>query len=186
MLLLRFVIFAKNLAMKKICLTILMFCATITLSFAQEFEISRGKIYLGERQLGESEARLLLGDDVYDNIFIPAVRQKKVGLGLTIAGGACLEFGATTAFCAGAMLAHREIEPSSSYNPRQDPNYIVALIGTGLSVAGLALLGVGIPSFVIGRKRLGHLEDATNEQLSSKVTLNLSASPYGLCLRLVY
>lgn len=175
--------------MKKLYLIILSFCATISLSFAQEFEISpRGDISLGDRQLSESEVRLLLGDDVYDNTFIPAIKQKKVGMGLTISGGACAGLGACLASMGVIIwgLTDREYPLPANHNIYTAPPLIMSYVGLGTCVVGLTLLGVGVPSLITGQKRLRQFEEDTNNHLSQKVSLNLSASPGGFVLRLVF
>lgn len=162
-------------------------------------EISRGEFYLNGRELSDWEIRQVIGDEIFNETYAPALRQRRAGLILVPIGAVLTGVGGLVTIIGAATMGSTVNYSSTStpgtweqdasgrirYYGRSVASASTLLAGVGLFTAGSLTLGAGIPLLVIGQRRLNWVEDAANEKLSQKgASLNLSSSPngFGLCL----
>jgi len=157
--------------------------------YADKVEISRGDFYLNGRELDDYETRQFIGDEIYNNTFIPARRQRKAGMVLSTIGGVVTGVGTivTIVGVATSTTTHTWYQDSSgrTWGDKYTDNISPALLaGAIIAPVGFVILGTGIPLMVIGTKRLNWVEEDANDKLSHPMTLNLnsSANGFGLCL----
>lgn len=142
----------------------------LTLSFAAQGQLrwDHGKILRGDKVLSEQEILDAIGNEVYEETYVGALRQRNAGRGLVISGGV------VTAVGLGAYIG-------SAYGLTQGNKgfYPLGVLSIGTMAIGSTLLAVGIPLLVIGNKRLHWVVDNANQQ---PMIITPAPSGVGLCL----
>ena len=161
--------------------------------------ISKGEFILNGRELEDWEIRQVIGNEIFEETFAPACRQRKAGKVLCIVGGITAGLGGITAGISGlaaivnlggmAMDSAPDWEQDGRGRPRNPYNGFSSAtaafaVGSGICMAGSVMLSAGIPLLVIGQKRLNWVEEDTNRKLSQSASLSLgtSSNGFGLCL----
>lgn len=142
----------------------------LTLSFAAQGQLrwDHGKILRGDKVLSEQEILDAIGNEVYEETYVGALRQRNSGLGLVISGGvvSAAGLGAYVGSLVSLGKGNRAALPLTA-------------LGIGTLAAGTTLLSVGIPLLVIGNKRLHWVVDNANQQ---PMIITPAPSGVGLCL----
>jgi hypothetical protein len=156
-------------------------------------EINRGDFYLNNVKQTDSQVREILGEEIYNQTYVSAQKQRKLGNILMIAGGATAGVGAglVIAGAAGAFgtLTHTwYYDPSTgktwgdqyNYDDNLDKMAPIMMIGYGVLAVGTTVLGGGIAFKIIGGKRLQWVEQEANRKMRKDVSLNIGTTKYGV------
>lgn len=127
-----------------------------------------GDFLLGGRTLYEGEYRNYFNDDEFETIN-GALKQRRAGKGITLAGTGCAAFGLGLMIPGGICWA---VLDYSSYT-----YYALLCTGAAFFSVGCTLLSVGIPLYCIGNGRLNWAADSYNQR--NRVSFNITASQYG-------
>lgn len=127
-----------------------------------------GEFILGGRTLYEGEYRNYFNDDEFETIN-GALKQRRAGKGITLAGAGCAGFGLGLMIPAGVCWAVLDYNNYTYY----------ALLCTGAAFfsVGCTLLSVGIPLYCIGNGRLNWAADNYNQR--NRMSLDLTVGQYG-------
>lgn len=155
----------------------------------------KGEFYLDGSRLSPREIRDVIGDYNYYNTYDGAIRQRKAGKALVIAGGVTMGVGAgllIAAFVSGGriVVTHswtedgqgRRDSDSYSYDASSKALIPMLMAGSTLCSLGATTLVVGVPLFAIGNSRLNWIERDYNEQNNYAATVSFGATPYGIGL----
>lgn len=164
--------------------------------FNDHVDISRGDFYYNGQELTDWETRQVIGNEIFDQTYAPALRQRKTGMILSTIGGVIAGIGGIVAIAGisnmEGELVHTWYQDSNgrtwgdeySYHDNLDTAGAAFLAGTAIFAGGSAMLSAGIPLLIIGQKRLNWVEEDTNQKISQRASLNLSSghNGFGLCL----
>jgi len=176
--------------------TIIILCFASFSAKAQMYnrvEMSRGDFYLNNVKQSDAQVRDILGEEIYNQTYVGAQKQRKLGNALIIAGGATAGVGAglVLAGAAGAMgtLTHTwYYDPNTgrtwgdqyNYNDNLDKMGPIMMIGYGVLTLGAACLSAGLTFKIISAKRLQWVEEEASRKLNQNVSMNVGATRYGL------
>lgn len=155
--------------------------------------ISKGDFYLNGNKLSEEEIRQVIGNDIYEETYSRAIKQRKLGNTLTIVGAATAGVGGGIAL-AGVLGAFGTIKHTWYYDPNTGQTWgdqydysdnlnkvgPIMIIGYAIFSAGLAALSAGIPLKIIGNKRLDWVEEETNRKLNQQISMNVGFTRHGV------
>ena len=146
--------------------------------------IHRSGAYLADMRgniLSDQEVLTLVGEQVYDETYVGASKQRKTGKTLIWSGIGGLVGGAVL-YGVGLNKAQittsntkEEMEKAFQDNPGSAG---MILGGTLLMAAGSVLLDIGIPVSIIGKKRLNWVADDYNARKG--LTYQIGATPSGV------
>ena len=173
--------------MKRITLYFCLFATFLCLAqradaqYATSLHRDHGKLVDGNGiTLSDSDVLNLIGDEIYNETYLSAKRQCKVGRTLIWSGAAGMAVGM------GMMMWGQELYTDSPYmqgiGTEKEGKIGLALClgGLLLNSVGSAALDVGIPLSIIGKKRLDWIADNYNG--GSDLTLQVGAAPNGFGL----
>ena len=125
----------------------------------------------GER-LSDREVRDLVGGRIYDETYTGAVKQLRAGKTLVFTGIGVTTLGTLATMSSIYNIADKESEDITAGES-------MAVVGSLLLLsAGSAMLDVGIPFWVIGKKRLKWVAEECNSQ-GGRVNVSLAPGHYG-------
>ena len=127
-----------------------------------------GDFLLGGRTIYEGEYRNYFNDDEFETIN-GALKQRRAGKGITLAGAGCAGFGLGLMIPAGVCWA---VFDYTNYT-----YYALLCTGAAFFSVGCTLLSVGIPLYCIGNGRLNWAADNYNQR--NRMALDLTVSQYG-------
>ena len=163
-------------------------------------QYSRGDFSLNGEELSAEQIRQLVGDEVYTQTYEGAVKQRKLGTILTIAGGATAGVGAGL-FIGGLISSNLYITESYYYNPKNpsqtwghkttyddnlDKTMPIIIIGEVVMSVGLAALSAGITLSIIGNKRLEWVATDYNQRNGHYALLNVGPTRHGFGVSLTF
>ena len=162
------------------------FVAFITLSvcFAQAqvkpnyLKMNKGQFFNENGAvISSSQLQAIIGDDIYNETYVGAIKQYKTGKNLVLWGaiGAGVGLVALGGFSAAMASKYGNKLPQEA---QKDPLLLGLAGGYVLTAAGTTALAVGIPLTTIGKKRLNWIADDYNEK-QSKISLNMIGCPAG-------
>ena len=157
---------------------------------------SRGDFSLNGEKISAEQVRRLIGEDIYTSTYESAVKQRKLGNALTMAGAITTGAGVGL-FCVGLFGSALFVTDTFYYDPENpshtwghtysyDDNldktrpYIIA--GSALMSAGLLILGGGITFSTIGNKRLDWIATDYNQKNRNYSYLNFGPTKNGVGL----
>ena len=148
--------------------------------------IHRSGAYLADMRgniLSDHEVLNLIGEQIYDETYVGAVKQKKAGKTMIWTG--LLGTGVGLAgVVAGSMMvaenAHKDSGNNVVYDNEDKAKTGAMLLAGGyvLSAVGGVLLDIGIPVSIIGKKRLNWVADDYNARKG--LTYQIGATPSGV------
>ena len=135
--------------------------------------------------LSDHEVLSLIGEQIYDETYVGACKQRKAGKTLIWSGlggmvGGAVLYGAGLSKIAGQVnqnSSSEEIQKALEGNPGSAG---MVLGGTLLMAAGAVALDAGIPLAIIGKKRLNWVADDYNAKHG--LTYQIGATPNGVGL----
>lgn len=135
--------------------------------------------------LTDHEVLNLIGEQIYDETYVGACRQRKAGTALIWSGiggmvGGAVLYGAGFSKIAGQInqnSTNEEIQRALEANPGSAS---MVLGGTLLMTVGAIALDAGIPFAIIGKKRLNWIADDYNARKG--LTYQIGATPNGVGL----
>lgn len=136
------------------------------------------KLFVDENQLPDIAIPDYIGQANYENTYVPAVKQYKVGLGLLIPG--CV------LSALGVVLISEAVCEAAIYSPVTGSyGTVAALTNTGMTtiIVGSAMLGTGVTFYCIGKKRIQWCANDYNSK-QSQVSFNVSSGKNGVGLAL--
>jgi hypothetical protein len=173
--------------MKRIILYFCLFATFLGLAqradaqYATAVHQKHGKLVDGNGvALSDNDVLNLIGNEIYNETYLGAKKQCKVGRTLIWSGAAGMAVGM------GMMMWGQELYTDSPYmqgiGTETEGKVGLALCVGGLLVhsLGSAALNVGIPLSIIGNKRLDWVVDNCNE--GSDLTIKVGAAPNGFGL----
>ena len=133
--------------------------------------------------LSDNDVLNLIGDEIYNETYVGAKKQCKIGRTLIWSGAAGMVAGA------GMLLYGQHLFVNSPYMNELDPEtdgrigLALCLSGLLLEVTGSVAFDAGIPLSIIGKKRLDWVADNYNGGVN--LTCHVGATPngFGLTLR---
>ena len=153
--------------------------------------IHRNGAYLADARgniLSDHEVLTLIGEQVYDETYVGAQKQRKAGKTLIWSGigglvGGGVLYGAGLAKIADKVTQNsskEEIQTALEANPGSAG---MILGGTLLMAAGGVALDAGIPLAIIGKKRLNWVADDYNARKNLAYQIGATPSGVGLAVR---
>lgn len=153
--------------------------------------LHRDGAYLADQRgniLSNHEVLSLIGQDIYDQTYVGAQKQRKAGKTLIWSGigglvGGGVLYGAGLAKIADKVTQNsskEEIQKALEANPGSAG---MILGGTLLMVAGGVALDAGIPLAIIGKKRLDWVADNYNGRKNLAYQIGATPSGVGLAVR---
>ncbi len=153
--------------------------------------IHRDGAYLADQRgniLSNQEVLTLVGQDIYNQTYVGAQKQRKAGKTLIWSGigglvGGGVLYGAGLAKIADKVTQNsskEEIQKALEANPGSAG---MILGGTLLMVAGGVALDAGIPLAIIGKKRLNWVADDYNARKNLAYQIGATPSGVGLAVR---
>ena len=135
--------------------------------------------------LSDHEVLSLIGEQIYDETYVGACKQRKAGKTLIWSGlggmvGGAVLYGVGLSKIAGQVnqnSSSEEIQKALEGNPGSAG---MVLGGTLLMAAGAIALDAGIPLLIIGKKRLDWVEGQANA--AKGYSIDLGTTPYGVGL----
>ena len=156
---------------------------------------SRGDFSMNGVELDNEQMRLLIGEDIYNQTYRGARKQRAWGKTLSLVGAGVGALGAV-AYAVGlsewtVTETHTWYEDSSGhtwgdkyYYDEDDPNYGLLVLGVVAIMAGSTMFNIGIPLKIIGNRRLSWIADDYNQRNTYRAQLHVGATPNGVGLAL--
>ena len=148
--------------------------------------IHRSGAYLADMRgniLSDHEVLNLIGEQIYDETYVGASKQRKTGKTLIWTGLIGAGAGVAGAFVGAKMVAenaHQDSAGNLVYDNEEKAKTGAAILAGGyvLSAVGGVLLDIGIPLSIIGKKRLNWVADDYNARKG--LTYQIGATPNGI------
>ena len=138
--------------------------------------------------LTDQEVLTLIGQDIYDQTYVGAQKQRKAGKALIWSGAGGL-VGGTVLYGVGLSKIAGEVNQNSSKDEIQTAlekhpgSAGMVLGGTLLMAAGAIALDAGIPLAIIGKKRLNWIADDYNARKGVAYQVGATPNGVGIALR---
>ena len=170
-----------------LCVLVAFLCVAQSANAQYATSLHRAKGNLADSRgliLSDNDVLNLIGDEIYNETYVGAKKQCKVGRTLIWSGAAGMLAGA------GMMLYGQYLFCDSPYmygmygtETEGKIGYALCLGGLLLELTGSAALDAGIPLAIIGKKRLDWVADNYNGGVN--LTYHVGATPngFGLTLR---
>lgn len=155
----------------------------------QQLEWNRGKMVdQNGVTLSESEIISAIGDEIYHETYVGAIKQYKAGGALILSGSIVAGVGLVGTIGASALLAAKYPNDLQNFTstgkmPNNNRYFKLGVLGmtaccvlTGL---GVTALSAGIPLRVIGNRRLNWVASNYNEQNAPQAWVRFGAGEYG-------
>ena len=168
------------------------------LNASARMEASRGELELGGRELSDNEILELLGSEGLDE-FESAKRQRRMGLGFICAGAPVFVIGDILLTVGAYRISYYKAwyvsydggdtwtpTGENDFSERYDSALPLLISGAVISAAGIAFLGAGIPSMIVGNRRINNLADDYNKKQLQNTTLSFGPTASGLGLTLKF
>ena len=153
--------------------------------------IHRDGAYLADQRgniLSNHEVLTLIGQDIYDQTYVGAQKQRKAGKALIWSGIGGMVGGAVLYGVGFSKIADK-VSQSSSQDDIQRAfegapgSAGMVLGGTLLMAAGAVALDAGIPLAIIGKKRLNWIADDYNARKNLAYQVGVTPNGVGLAVR---
>lgn len=165
----------------KLILSLLLLLATFVAASAQyrpqRIELHHGQ-FLDEngQVLSDRAVQALVGDEIFQETYVGAARQYRVGKNLLIGGASVFGGGLLLYLLSGITYETTDSESAESFA-------MAGLVtGACAMLAGGVLVDVGVPLMIVGTRRLAWIEDTCNEPKSWSLSLGPTRSGFGLAL----
>ena len=137
------------------------------MSTPDRIELSHGEFY--DRNgvwLDEAQVRLLFGDEIYQETFVGARKQYRVGRNLLTGGLVAVGAGLACTLVSYSNTHGSEYHDEPEYLGEDPDPSIAAGVAFGIltMVAGGIAIDAGIPLMIIGTRRLAWMEDEYNSR----------------------
>lgn len=146
-----------------------------------QLEYSRGDFYLDGAELSADELCSLIGEDIYTQTYLSAIKQRRLGKSLLIAGIPVTVAGFTVFIASGLARSSMLYYGINSPENMQRTKLFVTL-GFVAFLAGELMVNVSIPFLAIGSTRLNWIQDNYNQKSSYAAQFHIGATPNGFGL----
>ena len=140
--------------------------ASLILHTPMRYRHKGGDFFLGSMMLSDVEMSYLIGDTMYQEIYIPSQRKRRLGMSFLIAGGCSLGVGSM-------LMAVGGIDHSARF---------IFIPGGILMGTGGALLTAGAVLYAQSKKSLTGIESEYNASRGFAYQISAGMTPYGLGL----
>jgi len=180
--------------MRKFYLSLLFIILSSVIGYSQSafdrgyMTYEKGDFYLNGTRLEKQVLKSMIGSDAFDNIYTPALSQRKTGKTFTIVGIVALGLGVDVAVYSGVQLVLNQnlndIVYKEDVAQRIQTCKTVLIISSVVAGLGAISLCVGLPKQKNANNRLRSISDSYNSGSYHNISMSigLTENGYGLAL----